>query len=62
MENLRGQENKFSTDTSGFAVYKSPANEKSFTNEDAVRNGYYKEVEQLVKDKLPGVKKVILHG
>lgn len=33
---------------------------KSFTDEEAVRTGYYPEVEQLVRDKLPGVKKVVI--
>jgi len=60
VENLRGQEGKFSTDTSGFAVYKSPANEKTFTDDYAVRKGYYGEVEKLIRDKLSGVKKVVM--
>lgn len=60
VENLRGQENQFSVNTSGFAVYKSPATEKSFTDDQAVRKGYYEEVEQLLRSKLPGVKKVVI--
>jgi hypothetical protein len=60
VENLRGQESQFSVNTSGFAVYKSPANEKSFTDDQAVRKGYYEEVEQLLREKLPGVKKVVI--
>lgn len=60
VENLRGQENQFSVNTSGFAVYKSPATEKSFTDDQAVRKGYYEEVEQLLREKLPGVKKVVI--
>jgi hypothetical protein len=60
VENLRGQENQFSVNTSGFAVYKSPANEKVFTDDQAVRKGYYEEVEQLLREKLPGVKKVVI--
>lgn len=58
VENLRGQEQNFGVDISGFAVYKSPAKEKKFVDETAIMNGYYKEVEQLLKNKLPGVKKV----
>jgi hypothetical protein len=50
----------FSTDKSGFAVYHHPAQEKSFTDDSAVRNGYYAEVESLVRSKLPGVKKVVI--
>ena len=58
--NIRGHESDFNIDTSGFAVYKSPAREKSFTDDSAVRNGYYPEVEQLLRSKLPGVKKVVI--
>jgi len=60
VENLRGQESNFTTDNSGFAVYNYPAQEKSFTDDAAVREGYYAEVEKLVRDKLPGVKKVVI--
>lgn len=60
VENLRGQESSHSTDTSGFAVYKSSAAEKAFTDDQAVRNGYYAEVEKLLREKLTGVKKVVI--
>ncbi|KIX97377.1 uncharacterized protein Z520_06829 [Fonsecaea multimorphosa CBS 102226] len=59
VENIRGQESKFSVDTSGFAVYNSPAQEKAFTDDAKVREGYYSEVEALLREKLPGVKKVV---
>lgn len=58
---LRGQESQFSTDTSGFAVYQHPAQEKVFTDEAAIRNGYYAEVESMLRARLPGkVKKVVI--
>lgn len=60
VENIRGKESNFSTDTSGFAVYNYPAKEKSFTDDQVVRDGYYAEVEQLLRDKLPGIKKVVI--
>ncbi|KAG9888810.1 hypothetical protein KCU94_g16024, partial [Aureobasidium melanogenum] len=60
VENLRGQEANFNTDTAGFAVYKSPSKEKEFTDDNAVREGYYKEVEQTLKEKIPGIKKVVI--
>ncbi|TKA77036.1 hypothetical protein B0A49_02217 [Cryomyces minteri] len=60
VENIRGRESAYSTDTSGFAVYKSPAREVSFTDDKAVREGYYKEVEALLREKLPGIKKVVI--
>lgn len=60
VEDIRGNESNFSTDTSGFAVYNYPAKEKSFTDDQVVRDGYYGEVEQLLRDKLPGIKKVVI--
>ena len=60
VENLRGQEENFNTDNAGFAVYNWPAKEKLFTDDEAVRNGYYGEVEQLLRNKLKGVKKVVI--
>lgn len=58
---LRGIESKFSTENSGFAVYNHPAAEKDFTNDSAIRNGYYAEVEAMLKARLPGkVKKVVI--
>lgn len=50
----------FSTDTSGFAVYNQSAQEKSFTDDSAVRDGYYAEVESLLRDQLSGIKKVVI--
>ncbi|KAL2157180.1 hypothetical protein VTH06DRAFT_6401 [Thermothelomyces fergusii] len=41
-------------DVSGFAVYHAPAKEKTFTDDAAVRTGYYAEVEALLRAKLPG--------
>ncbi|KAF2396196.1 hypothetical protein EJ06DRAFT_534331 [Trichodelitschia bisporula] len=60
VKNIRGREDQFTTDTSGFAIHKSIATEKSFRDEKAVRESYYPEVEALLREKLPGVKKVII--
>ena len=60
VENIRGQESNFSVDTSGFAVHHEPAHEKAFTDEKQVREGYYAEVEALLRKKLPGIKKVVI--
>lgn len=60
VENIRNRLSDYSTDSSGFAVYEYPAKEKSFTDNAAIRNGYYAEVEQLLRDKLPGIKKVVI--
>lgn len=58
--NIRGKENEFTTDNSGFAVFNEPAKEKLFVDDAAVRNEYYKEVEELLKKTQPGVKKVVI--
>lgn len=60
VENIRGHEDNFGIDVSGFGVYHYPAKEKAFTNDQQVRDEYYKEVEQLLRDKLPGIKKVVI--
>lgn len=60
VEDIRGRESDFSTDKSGFAVYNHPSQEKSFRDEEAVRNGYYAEVEEALRQKLPGIKKVVI--
>ncbi|OTB05752.1 hypothetical protein M426DRAFT_56323 [Hypoxylon sp. CI-4A] len=57
---VRGKESEFSTDNSGFAVYKEPAKEKEFTDEAAIRDGYYQEVEALLRKNIPGIKKVVI--
>jgi hypothetical protein len=58
--NLRGEEDKFTTDNSGFAVYRDPAKEKLFVDDAAIRNEYYAEVESMLRKRLPGVKKVVI--
>lgn len=60
VNNLRGRESEFSTDNSGFAVYKEPSNEKAFTDDSAIRNGYYQEIENLLRKRIPGIKKVVI--
>jgi len=57
---LRGQEDNFHTDLSGFSLHHAPATEKEFTSDSAIRSGYYAEVEQLLRSKLQGVKKVVI--
>ncbi|RFU30819.1 hypothetical protein B7463_g5528, partial [Scytalidium lignicola] len=58
---LRGQESLFSTENSGFAIYHHPSHEKEFTDDHAIRTGYYAEVEELLRTRLDGkVKKVVI--
>ena len=59
VENIRGREREYNVNNAGFAVYKSPAQEKAFTDDATVRENYYPEVEALLREKLPGVKKVV---
>jgi hypothetical protein len=58
--NIRGDENEYTTDNSGFAVYHAPAQEKSFTDDKAIRSGYYQEVEDVLRQHLHGIKKVVI--
>ncbi|KAI1804849.1 hypothetical protein F4811DRAFT_518619 [Daldinia bambusicola] len=60
VHNLRGRESEFTTDNCGFAVFTEPSNEKTFTDDAAVRGPYYQEVEDLLKKHIPGVKKVVI--
>jgi hypothetical protein len=50
----------FGTDASGFAVFRAPSIEKDFTDNSAIQTGYYAEVEAILREKLSGVKKVII--
>ncbi|KAK2627598.1 hypothetical protein QTJ16_003564 [Diplocarpon rosae] len=59
--NIRGRESEFSTDISGFAVYKSPLSRTfDFDNDADVREGYYADIQALLKEKLEGIKKVVI--
>lgn len=59
VKNMRGREHEFGTDVSGFAVHNYPAKEKLFNDDQKVRSEYYPEVESLLRNKLPGIKKVV---
>jgi hypothetical protein len=60
VENIRGHESEFSIDNAGFAVYNELAKETAFRDDAEVKKGYYSEVEDLLRKKLPGVKKVVI--
>ncbi|KAF2845056.1 hypothetical protein T440DRAFT_472924 [Plenodomus tracheiphilus IPT5] len=57
---IRGREHEFTTDNSGFQVLRYPAKEKMFTDDKAIREEYYQEVEDLLRDTIPGIKKVVI--
>ncbi|RYP40176.1 hypothetical protein DL767_001891 [Monosporascus sp. MG133] len=50
----------FTLDSAGFALLRSPAAEKKFVDDAAVRGGYYSEVEALLRAHYPGIKKVVI--
>jgi len=60
VNSIRGQESNFTTENSGFQVITSPAKEKAFTDDAAVRDGYYDEVEEVLRKTHPGIKKVVI--
>lgn len=57
---IRGREHEFTTENSGFQVLKYPAKEKLFTDDQAVREGYYHEVLNLLRDTIPGIRKIVI--
>jgi len=59
INDIRGRENEFSLDISGFQVVKSETAEKDFTDEEKINAGYYKEVEELLK-RVTGAHKVVI--
>ncbi|KAJ5273280.1 hypothetical protein N7478_008405 [Penicillium angulare] len=60
VENLRGQESQFTVDNAGFAVYKAPSKITQFTDSENFKSSYYAEVEEILRQKIPGIKKVVL--
>ncbi|KAK3309461.1 uncharacterized protein B0T15DRAFT_515561 [Chaetomium strumarium] len=61
--NPSSQRGSFGTDidVAGFAAYHAPARERLFADDAAIRQGYYAEVEALLRSKLgPGVARVVI--
>lgn len=59
VHDARGREDEFSLDQSGFQFVKHVSTEREFTDEKRIKNVYYKEVEELLKN-VTGAKKVII--
>ena len=59
INDIRGHENEYSLDENGFQVVKFSPQEKEFRDEEKIKTGYYKEVEQLLK-KFTGAYKVVI--
>ena len=50
VSDVSGDEDKYSLDSHGFQYCRHESREKYFTDEQAIRTGYYEECEQLLKD------------
>jgi hypothetical protein len=59
VHDIRGQENKVGLDKTGFQFVSHVSEEKEFSDEEAIKTKYYKEVEELLK-KETGAKRVFI--
>lgn len=50
IKDIRGREGEYALDTKGFQFYWHPSVEKDFVSNEHIKDQYYKEVEQLLKD------------
>ncbi|KAI9762524.1 MAG: hypothetical protein M4579_000327 [Chaenotheca gracillima] len=62
IQDIRGHESSFTLDNNAFEVLQNvpPSAEKDFTDDESIKTNYYPEVEQLVKDNVPGVHRVVI--
>ena len=49
VHNIRGEEDKYSLDGTGFQVYRHDSRERAFEDEVAIKGQYYEEVEEILK-------------
>ena len=59
IHDIRGQEHEFTLDKNGFQLVKSTTAEKEFKDDEKIKGGYYREVEELLK-KVTGAHKVVI--
>lgn len=59
IEDARGREHEFSLDRNGFALAKAPSQVRDFYSSDEVKSLYYREVEQLLRERL-GARRVFI--
>jgi len=59
IENLRGEEDSASLDTTGFQLYNRPSKHKAFTNDAEIEREYYPESIELIKE-LTGASRVVI--
>ena len=51
VEDIRGRENEFTLDKQGFTVVNSETREKTFDDEERIKDIYYEDCEKLLKEK-----------
>lgn len=59
IENVRGKENEYDLDTSGFRFMKSPSGFTNFEDDAAIKDEYYKESAEILKN-VTGARRVVL--
>ncbi|KAI1783000.1 hypothetical protein LXA43DRAFT_373361 [Ganoderma leucocontextum] len=59
VHDVRGREAEFSLDKNGFQFVRWPSVEKDFTHDDGIKERYYPEVEQILKE-VTGAKRVYI--
>ncbi|KAH8816982.1 hypothetical protein F5884DRAFT_241444 [Xylogone sp. PMI_703] len=59
VHDIRGSEDKYSLDTTGFQIVKHESQEKDFLDDEKIKDVYYKEVEDILK-KATGAHKVLI--
>ena len=59
IENVRGKEDQYSLDKSGFAFVKAESTQKAFTDDEEIAREYYPESAELIK-KLTGASRVVV--
>lgn len=59
IHDIRGHEDEYTLDKTGFQVVKSTTAEKEFKDDSKIKEGYYKEVEELLKT-ITGAHKVVI--
>lgn len=50
VHDIRGEEDKYSLDSTGFQVFKHASSEKDFQDDAQIKEKYYPEIEQILKD------------
>jgi hypothetical protein len=49
VHDIRGSESRYTLDTTGFQIVNHESKEKDFTNDEQIKDIYYKETEELLK-------------